>query len=97
MLSGVSATKGKSNYGNPGEGEEVGGRSEERAELFLDQGRCGCGKGGGIPAIQRARAEAAVSPQFLHNFLLPGPKIKAHPLPSLLPTLPGAAILQPHS
>lgn len=35
------------------------------------------------------RAEAAVSPQlFLHIFLLPFPKIKAHPFPCLFPTLP---------
>lgn len=61
MLTGVSATKGKSNYGNPGEGE-----GEERRWQKVNGGESGIVPGPRelwvwVGRKRDARAEAAVS------------------------------------
>lgn len=97
MLTGISATKGKSSYGNPGEGEKRSAEGQRRKEWkcsWTKRVELGVGVGGGRrrrmqglklqwKAFWEQQKDTAPPQLFLHNLLLPFPKTKAHPLPML--------------
>lgn len=108
MLTGVSATKGKSSDGNPGEGEERRsaegqGRREwkcswtKRDELGVGMGG-EKGKAGAEAAVvvllgaEEGRVPSAVATFFSHSL-----RSKLTHSHACLPFFPGAAIIQLHS